>query len=249
MNRTRLVARIGICTFLLGFAPLSAGAEEHPVFSFVGRHCIACHAEHGAAEELDLEALRQAGTFAAQRGIWELVVEKVRTHEMPPPGEPQPDPEEALSFVRWLRDEFQRQDLATEPRAGRVTARRLNRVETIRTLRDLLGVDVEPTESFPADPAAYGFDNISDALRLTPVLLEKYLDTAELAVRSALFGPPHHPASVTHYPVPVRINTPRGQIQLPDDLIHYDETGLSTIHSAHIIHRFPVTGSTNFVWC
>ena len=142
--------------------------------------------------------------------------------------------EDVVRVTDWLEAEFARQDRTIEPLAGRVTARRLNRAEYNNTIRDLLGVDIRPAADFPADQAAFGFDNISDALRLSPVLLEKYLNAAERAVRTALFGPAKLGPAITHYPLPVRINLARDQQSLPDDLFHYDYTGLSMVYSAHV---------------
>src|SRR5467141_2035736 len=71
---------------------------------------------------------------------------------------------------------------------GRVTARRLNRVEYDNSVRDLLGVDLHPADDFPQDDSGYGFDNIGDVLSLSPVLMEKYLTAAEKISRTAIFG-------------------------------------------------------------
>ncbi len=90
--------------------------------------------------------------------------------------------------------------------------RRLNRAEYNNTIRDLLGVDIRPADNFPADAAAFGFDNISDALNLSPGLLENYVDAAERAVRTALFGPERLKPAAVHYSAPVRINDTRGQL-------------------------------------
>ena len=56
-----------------------------------------------------------------------------------------------------------------DPDPGRVTLRRLNRVEYRNTIRDLMGIDFQADEEFPADDTGYGFDNIGDVLtRLAP---------------------------------------------------------------------------------
>ena len=68
---------------------------------------------------------------------------------------------------------------------GRVTLRRLNRVEYNNTIRDLLGVDIQPADDFPADDIGYGFDNIGDVLAVSPLLFEKYLTAAERVVDKA----------------------------------------------------------------
>ena len=57
-----------------------------------------------------------------------------------------------------------------------MTARRLNRYEYSRSVRDLLGMDLNPGADFPVDPYGYGFDNIGDILTVSPILMEKYLN-------------------------------------------------------------------------
>jgi hypothetical protein len=224
--------------------PLAAEAPD--VFAYMDRTCVACHNATAKAGDLDLKALRSAATFDEDREIWEKVVEKLETGKMPPPGLPKPKAETTSAVVSWLRSEFARQDRMAKPDAGHISARRLNRAEYNNTIRDLLGIDIRPADNFPADTAAYGFDNISDALTLSPALLEDYVDAAEHAVRTALFGPERIKPSNVHYSAPVRINDSRGHFALPKDLANYDLTGLSTLHSAHFIHRFPVDGEYSF---
>ena len=223
-------------------------ANEPTVFNFVREHCLGCHNDTKTSGDLNLRALQVQGrqTFDESREAWQRVVSKLKTGEMPPAKSRRPATEDVVSVTDWLEAEFARQDRTVQPVAGRVTARRLNRSEYNNTIRDLLGIDIRPAADFPPDQAAFGFDNISDALRLSPVLLEKYLDAAERAVRTALFGPEKLNPAVTHYPFPVRINHSRRQRSLPDDLFNYDLTGLSTIHSAHVAHYFPVDGEYSF---
>ena len=72
--------------------------------------------------------------------------------------------------------------------AGRVTARRLNRVEYNNTIRDLLGVAARPADEFPVDDSGYGFDNNGDVLSVSPMLMEKYMQAAEKISRLAVYG-------------------------------------------------------------
>jgi hypothetical protein len=80
------------------------------------------------------------------------------------------------------------------PDPGRVTVRRLNRVEYRNTIRDLMGVDFDTEKEFPPDDAGYGFDNIGDVLTLPPMLLEKYLTAARAVVTKAVPTVPGVPA-------------------------------------------------------
>jgi hypothetical protein len=225
--------------------PLQA-AESPDVFALVQKSCAACHNASVKSGDVDLASLRAPKTFEIDREIWEKVVEKIKLGQMPPAGLPRPAPETITAVTGWLESEFARQDRAIQPEPGRVAAHRLNRAEYNNTIRDLLGIDIRPADSFPADTAAHGFDNISDALNLSPALLENYVDAAERAVRTALFGPERMKPAAVHYSAPVRINDSRGSSSLPKDLFHYDETGLSTRHSAHFIHRFPVDAEYSF---
>jgi Protein of unknown function (DUF1587) len=57
---------------------------------------------------------------------------------------------------------------------GRKTLHRLNNAEYNNTVRDLLGTKLTPADTFPIDDRGYGFDNIADVLRLSPLALELY---------------------------------------------------------------------------
>jgi hypothetical protein len=66
---------------------------------------------------------------------------------------------------------------------GRVVAHRLNRVEYNNTVRDLFyGLDLRPADAFPIDNFAEGFDNNAQELRMSNLLMEKYLDAADKIV-------------------------------------------------------------------
>ncbi len=63
---------------------------------------------------------------------------------------------------------------------------RLNRAEYNNTVRDLLGTTLRPADDFPADDHSFGFDNIADALNLSPVQIELYERAAETLALDAL---------------------------------------------------------------
>lgn len=222
----------------------ASGADAPAVFQFVRKNCVACHNTANASGDVNLQNYKEPKAFDEHREVWERVASKLRTNEMPPPGFPRPPAAESKAVQDFLAAEFLRQDRTAKPDPGRVTARRLNRTEYNNTVRDLLGVDIRPADNFPNDESAFGFDNISDALNISPVLTEKYLYAAERAVRTAIFGPEKLKPAVVHYPFPVRMNERLGTVgQVPAT---YDLTGLSTRHSAHVTHRFPVDGEYSF---
>src|SRR4029077_18418374 len=65
-----------------------------------------------------------------------------------------------------------------KPYAGRTVVRRLNRVEYANAIRDVLALDLPLADELPADGIAGGFDNIGDALSMSPLLLERFLKVA-----------------------------------------------------------------------
>ncbi|HEY2760986.1 MAG TPA: DUF1592 domain-containing protein, partial [Pirellulales bacterium] len=117
--------------------------------------------------------------------LWYKVLRNVRGNIMPPAGNERPSTEEKKQLATWIKYSALGID-PVDPDPGRVTLRRLNRVEYHNTIRDLLGYDFKTTEEFPADDTGYGFDNIGDVLSVSPLLLEKYLQAAETIVKAAV---------------------------------------------------------------
>ena len=56
--------------------------------------------------------------------------------------------------------------------------RRLNRTEYANAVEDLLAIELPVASELPQDGIAAGFDNIADALSMSPLLLERYLKVA-----------------------------------------------------------------------
>jgi hypothetical protein len=151
---------------------------------FLAKHCITCHGGNKPSGSLSL-AKANAKSLREDRDSWEAVREKLSQGEMPPKKKPQPSSDEKKAFLAWLDDALAATACTSPADPGRVTLRRLNRVEYNNTIRDLLGVDVQPAEDFPADDVGYGFDNVGDVLAVSPLLFEKYLTAAEQVVEKA----------------------------------------------------------------
>ena len=62
---------------------------------------------------------------------------------------------------------------------GAQVMHRLNRTEYRNTVRDLLGTQLDPAASFPADDVSLGFDNIAQVLTISPLQFELYEQAAE----------------------------------------------------------------------
>ena len=243
-------ARLLTIALLSCWQPLAAGAVDATVRPILAKACFSCHSAQLATGGLNLEGFA-ANPIEKNREKWELVLSKLKSGEMPPKGAPRPGEADIKAVSTWLQGEFDRADAAMKPAAGRVTARRLNRAEYNNTVRDLLGVDFKPADDFPQDDSGYGFDNIGDALSLSPVLMEKYLAAAEKVTRTALFGQESLKPTVVRHQPPYREGTDGGNnsrflSSLKYTVREYDETGLTLGSSLHAIHTFPAEGDYEF---
>lgn len=157
---------------------------------FFTQHCIACHSATEAKGELRLDGIDSDLTRPSTFELWHEIIRRLQSGEMPPENQPRPEPEQIADLVRQLTSRLN--TVAHRRRdAGRVVLRRLNRIEYENTLCDLLDVNVSVKELLPADAIANGFDNVGAALNISPVLLERYLDAADVAIDAAI-APVHH---------------------------------------------------------
>ena len=196
--------RLLVLACLLWSSCFAGTSFQKTVEPFLKTNCLVCHNAKLKVGGLNLDAYSNSKDALHDREVWEKVIQKLRTGQMPPKGRPVPAPEQVAGVTRWFELQFARLDRNTKPDPGRVTARRLNRVEYNNTIRDLLGVDFKPAADFPADDSGYGFDNIGDVLSLSPVLMEKYLAAAEKIARKAIVAdPPPKPfrEKIEHAPV------------------------------------------------
>ena len=159
-------------------------------------YCISCHGgeEPDGGMSFDAwaegEAVPSFDELRERTPFFERLSHHVMTGSMPPDGMPTPPEDQRDAMLAWFTGTLEEAWAAAPPNPGRVTMRRLNREEYRNTVRDLLGVDYETDETFPADEVGYGFDHIGDVLSLPPILMEKYLDAAEaIAARTIVLLP------------------------------------------------------------
>jgi mono/diheme cytochrome c family protein len=178
------VRRPGLTMLALGvLAALAGAARADEVRRLFEESCGGCHFDGAAEGALDLDALftRLSGPGAAATGpdhaAWLAVLENLRAETMPPADEPRPTPEARRRMIGFVeRDAFAIDPSRPDP--GHVVLRRLNRSEYGHTIRDLTGLDLDPTNELPTDDSGYGFDTIGEVLTMSPLLVEKYLAVA-----------------------------------------------------------------------
>jgi len=172
-------------------SPDAPGPDVARGRALLARYCVDCHNENKAKGKLNLATVGHDPARPEYAGAWRQGVGRVRQLEMPPEDAPQPTAAEREALVAWMQWNLDRIAATVPPSAGRVTARRLNRLEYRNTIRDLLGVTFDPlafdpTRDFPADGAGYGFDNIGDVLSVSPLHMEQYLSAAEQVLDRAI---------------------------------------------------------------
>lgn len=181
--------RIPILLLLLPSA-IAAATFEKAVRPLLATYCSTCHGERVQMAELRLDLFSEEAEALRHPSVWVDVLRMTRTGKMPPPGSPAPPIADLEALTAWIESRIGGMEQYREPQPGRVTARRLNRTEYNNTVRDLLGVDLSPADSFPVDDSGYGFDNIGDVLSTSPLLMEKYLDAAGKVARAAIWERP-----------------------------------------------------------
>ena len=169
----------------------SAGQESGPAAppvsqqrALLDQYCVTCHNETLKTADLMLDKM-DIGDVSEGAAEWEKVVRKIRTRQMPPPGMPRPGNAAYDSLAEYLEAELDR-SAATDPNPGRPVIRRLNRTEYANAIRDLIALEVDSDALLPSDESAHGFDNVGDALSVSPLLLERYLVAARKISRLAI---------------------------------------------------------------
>ena len=155
---------------------VSAEAAVASRDALLKQYCLACHNHSARSGGLALEGV-STEYLSARPEVWEKVARRLATGEMPPAGMPRPDEATVKAFTAGLITEL---DVAArrKPYAGRPVIRRLNRTEYSNAIRDLLAIELPLSEQLPPDGQTAGFDNIGDALSMSPLLLEQYLKVA-----------------------------------------------------------------------
>src|SRR3954453_5348558 len=170
------------------FAQTATQVAQHPEsqWSTIQTYCFGCHNEFVKAGNLFLNQLN-AESVPQQPEIFEKAVRKLRGRQMPPPGGPQPSQQEVDALIGWLETTLDKSGMGHL--AVRVAVQRLNRTEYANAVRDLLAVEIDPTQYLPADIAVEGFSNIAAALTVSPAFLEQYINAARIVARMAVGKP------------------------------------------------------------
>jgi len=185
---------IGLSGFLACLLGLTGGRAAEPpgavqfhkdIQPILTEYCYDCHGDGMKKGGVAFDEFKSDESILTNRELWWGALKYLRAGIMPPDKKARPTDAQKQLVANWIKTEV----FGIDPKnldPGRVTIRRLNRVEYRNTIRDLMGVDYDTSVEFPPDDTGYGFDDIGDVLTLSPMLMEKYIAAAETIVARAV---------------------------------------------------------------
>jgi hypothetical protein len=119
---------------------------------------------------------------------------------------------------------------------GRLPIRRLNRVEYVSVIRDLLALEIDGSALSPPDNSGLGFDNNAEVLSVTPALMARYISAATKVSRLAIGNPTIRPVTQVY----AASQFGRQDSRMSEDLPFGTYGGLA------VRHAFPLDGDYTF---
>jgi hypothetical protein len=148
------------------------------------KHCFSCHGIEKPKGKFRLDKLDPDFVKGADVDHWRGVLERLEFGDMPPEEEPALKKEDRELMMAWIAQGRRQAALAKNQAT---TFRRLTRREYERTMQDLLGLPIEFSTRLPEDGKSKdGFRNDGDALRMSPLQYETYLQIADEALTEAI---------------------------------------------------------------
>lgn len=172
-------------------APANTAALPASVRPFLEKHCFDCHGDTEQKGGLRLDTYSTDLSKPSVEATWTDVFDRISNGSMPPKKKSRPPVDQSQQVLATLKSSLNAADMSRRNAAqGRVVLRRLNRSEYENTVRDLLGVSTDLKDVLPEDTSSMGFDNVASALNVSSVLMERYLEAADLALDEALRSGP-----------------------------------------------------------
>ena len=171
---------------------IPAGQEgfKVQVAAFFKDNCIKCHGPEKSKGKITLHTLDGDLTAGRDMERWDKIMKVLKSGEMPPEDEKQPDEAKRTAVRRWIELGLHGNPAKANPNATTPTARRLTNLEYQNTMRDLLGFELKFVSSLPEDPVKpYHFNNTADFMLIGPEQMDRYLECARRATASAIVDP------------------------------------------------------------
>lgn len=191
----RSMFRIRLAPWLACVAAASAqpAATEdpfgHAIRPVLMANCGGCHNPNNPRNHINFLKATTAADVEKSRGLWRNVAIQLRNRTMPP-GDSKLSEDDRLHVSTWIDERLRMSACNAGDFAGAGVLRRLNRREYRNTVRDLLGVEFNATEMFPADGSGgAGFDTNGETLYIPPLMLERYMEAAQQIADQVIVTP------------------------------------------------------------
>ena len=153
------------------------------VRSVLMKHCFSCHNGEDKKAGINFDNYFFISSLVREGELFQKIVGEIKNRTMPPDNRP-PLTQTEIDTVTFYINSYLETALA-EKDPGVIAPRRLNNQEYKYAIKDLLNVDINVDSIFPSDPSGgAGFDNHASVLYLSPLLLERYFDTADNLLES-----------------------------------------------------------------
>jgi hypothetical protein len=192
--------------------------------------CSECHNPTVMAGDMSLEEFDVANA-TKWPAIAERMITKLRAGMMPPPGTKGRPGGDTLTQLASTLEQVLDRHAQTAPEPGTRTFQRLNRAEYERSIKDLLGLEVDAGSWLPLDTKSANFDNIADVQTPSATTLDAYLDAAS-EISLLAVGDPRASARTAAYKVP----------RLASQWEHVDGAPVGTRGGVSVVHNFPADG-------
>jgi len=185
-----MVLSIALCNVTVAQQVAKPSEFDTLVVPFFKVYCIKCHGPSKTKGEISLNTLAGDLTTGDDIVHWNSILQMLDFGEMPPIDEPQPKPSEVKAVSRWIESRLRGYIKKASQEAPEPKIRRLTNVEYQNTLSDLLGFELDLHDDLAPDPEHhYHFNNTAELMRIGPEQLNRYMDVARKAMRSAIVAP------------------------------------------------------------
>ncbi|MEM7367872.1 MAG: DUF1592 domain-containing protein [Bacteroidota bacterium] len=176
-----------LCTLILSSCLLAIAQPDDPrqkhysrnIRPIFRKHCTSCHNGEDNKAGINFEGYDFIVKVVRDGELFHQVINAVETGSMPPEIRPRMSQSEIDTLKFYINGYLEAALAEKDP--GLISPRRLNNQEYKYAIQDLLGIELNVDSIFPSDPSGgAGFDNQARTLYVSPLLMERYFETADI---------------------------------------------------------------------
>ena len=171
---------------LLMASLLATGQPDDPrqkhyqrnVRPIIMKNCFTCHNGEDNKAGINFDDFFFISSIVRRGELFQKIIHEIEVRNMPPDTRTPLTQKEVDTVTHYLSSYLKAALDEKDP--GIIAPRRLNNQEYKYVMKDLLDLDVNVDSLFPADPSGgAGFDNQAGTLYISPLLIERYFETAD----------------------------------------------------------------------